>query len=232
MGQICSFCGSGDEPKRPGAFDDASTADAHSQSQAALSYGQQASGASSPGAVDPGGPSSHASSSEAHPLGGPGGTGGAAGAGPTQGELDQMEEDRQRRMAQYRLEQVELARREAIVTSASRSMVPVGSQGGGMGGRGSMMGAGGGHHHHHHSHPPAYDPAYAAAAAQDILRSAAVTGGLVFRDDRATRAAWDASVAGTMPVPAPSAARGGGGREGSTKDVIDALGRGRWDGVR
>jgi len=144
-------------------------------------------------------------------------------------------EENERRLTQYRLEQAELARREAIVNAASQSMVPVGSQG-------SVVGMGGhhhhrmmNHHHHHHSHHRGgggintyYDPAYAAAAAQDILRSAAVTGGLVFSDDKATAAAWNVSVLGTMP----SSSRENNGSLTNAKDIMETLGRGRWDGVR
>jgi len=147
------------------------------------------------------------------------------------GEINEIEEaDRQKRLAQYQLEQEELARREAIVTSASQSMVPVGAQGSGgmMGAHGGMMNL----HHHSQRHRGGggiityYDPAYAAAAAQDILRSAAVTGGWVFYDDPATKAAWNVSVIGEMPVPATSP------HNNNSKDVMETLGRGRWDGVR
>lgn len=142
-------------------------------------------------------------------------------------EIDQIEEDRQRRMSQYRLEQAELARREAIVTAASQSMVPVGSQG--------TVSMGAGHRIlDHHSHRGGgintyYDPSYAAAAAQDILRSAAITGGLVFCDDQATKSAWNVSVIGTWPRRSSSPDRGS---LSNLKDIIDSLGRGRWDGVR
>ena len=71
-----------------------------------------------------------------------------------------------------------------------------------------------------------YDPAYAAAAAQDILNSAARSGGLMFADDAATRAAWSVSVMGVMPMPAR------GGSLSTAKDVMDTLGRGRWDGIK
>ena len=142
--------------------------------------------------------------------------------------MEQIDEkERERRLKQYQLEQAELARREGIVVTVSQSMIPVG------GSQGSVAGVGGGmmnHHHPHHQHHRAggiytyYDPAYAAAAAQDILNSAARSGGLVFADDEATRAAWNVNVMGVMPTPASSSC--------TSKDVVDTLGRGRWDGVR
>jgi len=68
-----------------------------------------------------------------------------------------------------------------------------------------------------------YDPAYAAAAAQDILNSAARSGGLVFVNDDATQLAWGMNVIGTLPP----------GVSGATdKDVADALSKGRWDDIR
>ncbi|KAL9180302.1 hypothetical protein ACHAXT_008272 [Thalassiosira profunda] len=204
MGGICSVCGGEEEAKQPGAFADASASDVqssshHSQPPAAYPpYDTQSPNASSH-PVDPN-PSPHSSThGSGHPL-----------------DQDQTEEERQLRLEQFRLEQAELARREAIVNVASQSMVPVGAPGGG-----HAMDR---HNPHHRAGGvnTYYDPAYAAAAAQDILRSAAMTGGLVFQDDPATRAAWKANVMGTMPTPAST----------NSKDAFDALGTGRWEGVR
>lgn len=77
-----------------------------------------------------------------------------------------------------------------------------------------------------------YDPTYAAAAAQDILTSAARTGGLMFADDQATKAAWNASVMGSTPIKASYSRDGGGGTQTPSKDVMDTLSTGRWDKIR
>uniref|UniRef100_A0A7S1VX36 Uncharacterized protein n=1 Tax=Skeletonema marinoi TaxID=267567 RepID=A0A7S1VX36_9STRA len=145
-------------------------------------------------------------------------------------QIEQMDEsERQRRIIQIRLEQTELARRETIVTSASQSMVPVG------GSQGSRSIGGGMILNHPHQRGGGvntyYDPAYAAAAAQDILNSAARTGGLMFADDQATKAAWNVSVMGSAPMKA-SSSRGGGGTQTTSKDVMDTLSRGQWDKIQ
>ena len=140
-------------------------------------------------------------------------------------QIEQMDEnERQRRIIQIRLEQTELARRETIVTSASQSMVPVGgSQASRSIGGGMILS---------HSHQRGggvntyYDPAYAAAAAQDILNSAARTGGLMFADDLATKAAWNVSVMGSAPLKAQDVT------QTTSKDVIDTLSRGQWDKIQ
>mmetsp|Transcript_38791 Transcript_38791/g.63438 ORF Transcript_38791/g.63438 Transcript_38791/m.63438 type:complete len:271 (+) Transcript_38791:43-855(+) len=220
MGQICSFCGSKEEPHQATAFVETLLPDTQASHQSqppssSLFNGQQTHNTSSP-ALDFNN-QSHTSSAHGHAH--------LLEPGSAHGELDRIEEnDRQRRLIQYRLEQVELARREAIVTAASQSMVPVGAQGSvAMGGHRMMN-----HHHRGGGINTYYDPAYAAAAAQDILRSAAVTGGLVFCDDQATQAAWNVSVIGSMPMPT-SRDRGA---LANSKDIIETLGRGRWDGVR
>jgi len=145
-------------------------------------------------------------------------------------QMDQMDEnERHRQLIQFRLEQAELARRETIVTSASQSMIPVG------GSQGSRSIGGGMILNHPHQRGGGvntyYDPAYAAAAAQDILTSAAMTGGLMFAYDQATKAAWNVSVIGSVPIKA-SSSRGGGGTQTTSKDVMDTLSRGRWDKIR
>lgn len=221
MGQICSNCGFKEEPQQAAAFVETSLPDiASHQSQPPSSYlfnGQQTHNTSST-ALDFNN-QSHTSSAHGHVH--------LLDPGSVLGELDRIEEiDCQRHLAQYRQEQVELARREAIVTEASQSMVPVGSQRSvAMGGHRMMN-----HHSHHRGggNNTYYDPAYAAAAAQDILRSAAVTGGLVFCDDQATQAAWNVSVIGSMPMPSTQDR----GALAKSKDIIEMLGRGRWDGVR
>mmetsp|Transcript_23724 Transcript_23724/g.50774 ORF Transcript_23724/g.50774 Transcript_23724/m.50774 type:complete len:266 (-) Transcript_23724:224-1021(-) len=215
MGQICSICGSKEEPQRGTAFVETSSSDVLASHQLQPPSSSTFGGQQSPSSQLNFNSQTHPSPAHAHLL----------GPGNVHGELDRIEEN-EKRLNQYRLEQAELARREAIVTSASQSMVPVGSQGSvGMGMHGMAD--------HHHSHRGGgintyYDPAYAVSAAQDILRSAAVTGGLVFFDDRATQAAWNASVIGSMPMPVSQDR----GSLANSKDVVETLGRGRWDGVR
>ena len=141
-------------------------------------------------------------------------------------ELDVTDEtDCQRRLIEYSIEQAELSRREAIVSAASQTMVPMGSQGSSIvvGGHHRMAkyqrsnhGAGGVNY---------YDPIYAAAAAQDILRSASITGGLVFFADEATKVAWNTPTSGVIPLQDSS-------RLANSKDLVDFLGRGIWDSVR
>lgn len=225
MGQICSICGFKEESQQATAFAETSSLEIHESQHSRTPASSHFNGQLTP---DVSSPIINFSNQCRAP--------------PTQGhvhlldpgsahvELDQIEENHRQiqiRLTQYKLEQVELARREAIVTAASQRMVPVGSQGSvAMGGHRMMN-----HHHSHHRGGGIityYDPAYAAAAAQDILRSAAVTGGLVFCDDRATQAAWNASVIGIMPVPTSPDK----GSLANSKDAIEMLGRGRWDGVR
>mmetsp|Transcript_16564 Transcript_16564/g.33985 ORF Transcript_16564/g.33985 Transcript_16564/m.33985 type:complete len:296 (-) Transcript_16564:327-1214(-) len=245
MGQICSFCGSKEESAKSGAFADTSTSsdlpESHHSQQHPLSsspYHQNADGTLSALGNSAhnmhhlqGGPNHENDPHLLGPSSDPNNPAGSAHDGPS--GMDAIDEnERQRRLKQYQLEQAELARREAIVNAASQSMVPVGGSqgnvsgaGGGSNGGGGMMmnsggrGGGGGINTY-------YDPAYAAAAAQDILNSAARSGGMVFADDAATRAAWQmsASVMGVMPVSSS--------RNGSSKDVMDTLGKGRWDGIR
>ena len=142
-------------------------------------------------------------------------------------ELDVTDDtDCQRRLIEYGIEQAELSRREAIVSAASQTMVPMGSQGSSIvvGGHHRMAkyqrsnhGAGGVNTY--------YDPIYAAAAAQDILRSASITGGLVFFADEATKVAWNTPTLGVIPLQDSS-------RLANSKDLVDFLGRGIWDSVR
>lgn len=118
-----------------------------------------------------------------------------------------------RQLNQYRLEREEATRREGIVVKASQMMVPTGASGG----QSRMQ-----QHRSASGIYTYYDPQYAAASAQDILRSAALTGGLVFADDNATKEAWRASlsVLGVLPVPS------------SSNDVTELLSRGTWEGVQ
>ena len=215
MGQ-CPLCGAKEESQQATAFVETSSSDAQaphaSRPHSSLPNGQQAALTFDH--------QPHASSAHGGHVLDP-------GSAPGGGELERLaaDGDCQRRMAQYRLEQAELARREAIVAAASRSMVPVGPSQGASGlPLGGLMMA------HHDAHRGGginsyYDPAYAAAAAQDILRSAAATGGLVFGDDRATRAAMDVAVLGTVPAPASAA-------PANAKEILEMLGRGSWEGVR
>lgn len=117
-----------------------------------------------------------------------------------------------RQLNQYRLEREEATRREGIVVKASQMMVPTGASGG----QSRMQ-----QHRSASGIYTYYDPQYAAASAQDILRSAALTGGLVFSDDNATKEAWGASlsVLGVLPVPS------------SSNNVTELLSRGKWEGV-
>lgn len=227
MGNCCAK----EEPKRPGAFADTSSnsKDVGQGSHHLLSNhsaltpspfgGMITPDGSLPGSIDPiamtPGSSSHGQDSQAQ-----------TGSDHLQ-RIEQMDEkERQRQLNQFRLEQAELARRETIVTTASQSMVPVGgSQGTRAIGGGMLL------NHPHHNRGVGvntyYDPTYAAAAAQDILTSAARTGGLMFADDLATKAACNVSVMGSVPIKAPL-------REGgvtTSKDVMDALSRGRWDRI-
>lgn len=219
MGQNCSICFT-EEPQRAPAFVETSSSDSnvsnHSQVPTSYFHGQ-AHVESSPTLNFSS--LSHSPSTHKNVLSEP---------GNTQEDLDQIEDnDRLRRLTTYRLEQAELARREAIVTAASQGMVPIGSQG-------SVALVGHRALNSHHSHHRAggvntyYDPAYAAAAAQDILRSAAVTGGLVFCTDKASQAAWNLSVIGIMPISVSQ----NKGFPSKSKDTVEMLGRGRWDGVR
>lgn len=118
-----------------------------------------------------------------------------------------------RQLNQYRLEREEATRREGIVVKASQMMVPTGASGG----QSRMQ-----QHRSASGIYTYYDPQYAAASAQDILRSAALTGGLVFADDHATKEAWRASlsVLGALPVPS------------SSNNVAELLSRGKWEGVQ
>lgn len=229
MGQFCSICGSREEPHQATAFADTSSSsdipDYHyTQPSPALSNSQQqaAAGANAPEYSNSG----HGSIPHLDP--------GSKGRDQQLDNTTIEENDNERQLAQYRLEQAELARREAIVTTASQSMVPVGSS---SSGSTAMMGM---HHHrmmgyHHHNQQhhhmggimnSYYDPAYAAAAAQAILRSAAHTGGLVFSNDMATHAAMNVSIMGTLPKPSMTQSLT------NSKDVIDMLGKGMWDGVK
>ncbi|KAL7486887.1 hypothetical protein ACHAW6_012493 [Cyclotella cf. meneghiniana] len=221
MGQLCSFCGSQDEAKKSTAFadngrlsDDVHDHDHHSHQHAHSSspFSRQQTPETGPDV------SNHNLVSSSHGHDAP------PSGHPNPHDAEHLDEkERERRLKQFQLEQAELARREAIVNAASQSMIPVG---------GSQSGAGGGMMNHaHHTHHRAqggiytyYDPSYAAAAAQDILNSAARTGGLMFADDEATRAAWNVSVIGFIPVAA--------GSNRTAKDLIDTLGKGRWDGVK
>lgn len=219
MGQTCSICGSQEESQQATAFSEVSSSDAPDSQltqPSSLSHVQPPPNVSPP--LD--------FNNHPHPL--PHGHAHPHEPASNRGEFDLMEEnERQRRLTQFRLEQVELARREAIVTAASQSMVPLGSQGSvSMEAHRMII--------QHLSHNRGggintyYDPVYAAAAAQDILRSAALTGGLVFCADQATRAAWNIPIVGALPV-SPSRNRDD---MANVKDIIERLGRGRWDGVR
>lgn len=223
MGQKCSICGFKEELKQATAFAETASTDIHESHQSQFPPSSLLNVQQTPNApsyaldfnTNPHGSSAHGHDHLIEP-------------GSACGEIDETEEyDRQRRLTQYRLEQVELARREAIVAAASQSMVPVGCQGLVAMGAHRMMS------HHHSLHRGGgintyYDPAYAAAAAQDILRSAAMTGGLVFCDDQASQAAWNVSMIGVLPV-STSQDRG---YLANSKDVIETLSRRRWDGVR
>lgn len=98
----------------------------------------------------------------------------------------------------------EQARLELIVSTAGRDMIPVGRRDGG-----PMSGASGGY----------YDPAYAAAAAQEIHSSGAL--GAVGEEVMATLAKCHLN--GRVP---PSAVPVGGAGE-----IMEALARGRWEGI-
>lgn len=211
MGQLCSFCGSQEEAKKSTAFtknanfsEDAPDPDrsTNNHNQASEFSRQQ-----TPETVQDGS-SQNVSLSHGHEA--------LTSSGDPNTPSEQIDEkERERRLKQFQLEQAELARREIIVNTASQSMVPVG---GSQSASSGMM-----HHQRVGGIYTYYDPAYAAAAAQDILNSAARTGGLIFVDDDATRAAWVVNVVGEMPK----------GVDGATeKDLIDALGKGRWDDVR
>lgn len=208
MGQLCSFCGSQEEAKKSTAFaengDYSEDAPDQDRSTNNSNPSSQFSRQQTPETAQDG---SSQNLSSAH-----GNDTTPNGDAPIE-QID--EKERERRLKQYQLEQAELARREAIVNTASQSMVPVG---GSQSASSGMM-----HHQRVGGIYTYYDPAYAAAAAQDILNSAARTGGLMFVDDEATRAAWGVNVVGDMPK----------GVDGATeKDLIYALGKGRWDDVR
>ncbi len=235
MGQFCSICGSEEEPRRAAAFADASSSsdvpDFHyAQASPSLSHGQQRQLAATPIAPDYNN-SGNGNNNNNTPLLDPGRKG------------NEENDDTERQLAQYRLEQAELARREAIVTTASQSMVPVGNNFGSGSGHSNSMMMGMQHHHqmmgYQHNYNIGgimnsyYDPAYAAEAAQSILRSAAHTGGLVFSNDMATHAAMNVSIMGTLPKPSMSSSSSQAtNRTMNSKDVIGMLGKGIWDGVR
>jgi hypothetical protein len=200
MGQLCSICDSKEEPHKATLFTETMTDDHCNPSS--LLVNQQILNSSAK-------PDFNISHSHSH----------------LENERDAMEEnDCQRRLAEYRLEQVELARREAIVTTASQTMVPVGSHNVMLAGQRMT-------NYQNSSHGGGintyYDPVYAAAAAQDILRSAAMTGGLVFYADNATQVASNVSMTGSMPLPSCDRSL-----HDNSKVAIDALGRGVWDGAR
>jgi hypothetical protein len=242
MGQFCSICGSGEEPRHATAFAGTSSSsdvpDFHyaSQLSPALSnsqHHQAAAAAASGGASSSNAPnynnngSGHGNAIISHLDPG--------SKGREQLENIEQNDDNERQLAQYQLEQAELARREAIVTTASQSMVPVGNNFGSGSSHSAMMGMHHrmmGYHHNHHQGimNSYYDPAYAAEAAQSILRSAAHTGGLVLSNDMATRAAMDLSIMGTLPKPSSSSSSQS--TVANSKDVIDMLAKGVWDGVR
>lgn len=233
MGQICS---TGDEPPRPGAFvagtvTSPSTASAPPPPPGADDYyhhqqqqqQQQGGAGSTPSSLPP--ESAHSS-------------GGGGNIQPDQASASAA--DMEERLARYRRDQADLARRESIVDAASRSMVPVSSSPS---------------HTHHNNNDRRqnnhqnqqqqrglvstyYDPAYAAAAAQDILRSAAATGGMTLdASDAATRDAWEVRPMGTMPSLSPppsssslatsSLATGCG--KGAAMNMLSG---GRWEGIR
>ena len=211
MGQLCSFCGSQEEAKKSTPFTENGNflEDAPDQDRT-----QQYSNSSSPFSrqqtpeISVENSNQNPSSSHRDSL--------ASGNNDPNAAIEQIDEkERERRLKQYQLEQAELSRREAIVNVASQSMVPVGGSQSSPSGMMHNQRVGGIYTY--------YDPAYAAAAAQDILHSAARMGGLMFADDDATRAAWEINVIGKMPR----------GIDGATeKDLIDTLGKSRWDGVK
>lgn len=217
MGNCCTK----EEPQRPGAFADAST---HSEDVVNHSANNSNTLTSSPfggGMLTPDG-----ASPAIDPIVTPGSSAHSqqiqAGSDHLQ-QIEQMDEnERQRQLNQFRLEQAELARRETIVTSASQSMVPVGGTQGSRTIGGGMI-----PHHRGGGVNTYYDPTYAAAAAQDILTSAARTGGLMFADDQASKAACSVSVMGAPPIKAA-----GDTPVQTSKDVMDTLSRGRWDKIR
>jgi hypothetical protein len=208
MGQLCSFCGSREEAKKSTAFQNGNYSEDAPDQDRSTQHSNQASPFSGQQTPETAHDGSNQNLASAHGHD-------ALSNGDPNAPIEEIdEEERERRLKQYQQEQAELARREAIVNTASQSMVPVGSQ---------SASSGKMHHQRLGGIYTYYDPAYAAAAAQDILNSAARTGGLMFVDDEATRAAWSVNVVGEMPKSI----------EGATeKDLIDALGKGRWDDVR
>lgn len=215
MGQLCSFCGSQEEFKKSTAFSDSH--DDQNDGNRSSSHRTQT-------------PETSESTSHNHPTSSshndPNNNNVNSSSNNNNTNSDEPiidEEERTRRLKQYALEQAELSRRDSIVNAASTSMVPVNGNGGGS----SSQAVGLNTHHH----PPRqlggiytyYDPAIAAAAAQDILNSAARTGGLDIREDDAARSARWVDVVGTLPRGVPG---------DTEKNVMDALSKGRWDDVR
>lgn len=234
MGQFCSICGSQEEPRQATAFVDTSTSSSdipdfplshhngqpqqHQQPLLLQQQQQSAVGASSSHPSDYN-KSGHGNINISHLDPG--------------GKRAEENDDNERQLAQYRLEQEELARREAIVTTASQTMVPVGNNFGSGAGHQRMMGYQQQQQHNHNNMGGTimnsyYDPAYAAEAAQAILRTAAHTGGLVFSNDMATHAAMNVSIMGALPQSSVSSQS----TRKKSKDIIDMLGKGIWDGVR
>ncbi len=76
------------------------------------------------------------------------------------------------------------------------------------------------HQNHHHQQQQQrgltnayYNPAYTASAAQDILRSAAMTGGMMLDvNNVATKDAWDVRPMGVMPLFVGAKGNKGAGR--------------------
>ena len=211
MGQLCSFCGSQEEAKKSNAFE---SGNPNSEDVPEQDRSQPQSNAASPfnnrqPETAPDGLSHNILSHGHNPLS-------PNVDDPNSPAVEPIDEkERERRLQQYQREQAELTRREGIVNAASQSMVSVGGSQSASSATSHYPRVGGIYTY--------YDPAYAAAAAQDILNSAARTGGLMFMDDDATRAAWGLNVVGDVPVSVV----------GSTgKDLMDALGKGRWENVR
>mmetsp|Transcript_50737 Transcript_50737/g.152808 ORF Transcript_50737/g.152808 Transcript_50737/m.152808 type:complete len:229 (-) Transcript_50737:354-1040(-) len=148
--------------------------------------------------------SSHARSASDHPDA----SISPSGAGPAGEDTEEALREKREYLAaeaeRQRALREEQARLELIVSTAGRDMVPVGRRDGG-----PMSGAAGGY----------YDPAYAAAAAQEIHSSGAL--GTVGDEVMATLAKCDLN--GRVPSSAIPA--------GDASALMEALGCGRWEGI-
>ncbi len=236
MGQICS---TGDEPLRPGAF--AGTTSSSDPTSSSSFNAHQQHSTQHNHTHHP--PQTAESTSSHHP---PFNVGDGINNEPSQ-SADRTNiastADMEERLSRYRKEQAELARREAIVNAASGSMVPVTTSPSPhhQQDRNYQFNNHQNHHQHQQQRGPSnayYDPSFAASAAQDILRSAAMTGWMMLDvNDVATREAWDVMPMGTMPRSSSSSssvAVGGSDNKGSGSNgkTMEMLSAGRWDGIR